>query len=283
MYDGKTILLVSITYPGSPSHTYLAISDDGIRFDIAKEKFFQFEDRRFDEYLSRIIDTRITKIDDTYYIFFPVNYRPVGVQGPVQVNKPAAILCKTKDFKTVEPIEVAALPPNRVPCLFPEKIGGRYARLDRPGGGAESLGDMWVSYSPDLIYWGCHRAVLQPYAAWNSLKLGPTPPIKTDAGWLVVIHGVQRHPCAGNTYRLGAVLLDLEDPSKVIGKTRSWIFAPAEIYELYGEVNHVVFTCGCIADYEQDRLRVYYGAADTYIGLATCRLSELVQLCIDEG
>jgi len=87
----------------------------------------------------------------------------------------------------------------------------------------------------------------------------------------------------GSAFRSGALLLDLEDPTQIIGRTRSWILAPTEPYEIMGNVLNVVFTCGAIADYEEDRLRVYYGCADTSIGLATCRLSHLVTMCLEEG
>mgnify|MGYP001411954220 CR=1 FL=1 len=195
-----------------------------------------------------------------------------------------AFLGKTADFETYEEIEVIALPHNRVPCLFPEKINGYYARLDRPytlisdPHNYNQMGHIWISYSPDLIHWGRHRLVMKPWIHWNGSKIGPTPPIKTTEGWLVIIHGVQPS-CAGLRYSIGATLLDLEDPSKVIGQANGPLLTPDTPYEFMGRTPNVVFPCGAIADYELDRLRVYYGGADTCIGLATGSISEIVDIC----
>ncbi|MCX7012613.1 MAG: glycoside hydrolase family 130 protein [Candidatus Sumerlaeota bacterium] len=285
MYNGKTILLVAIDWvkggrltgeggndEGASTETRVAESDDGVHFTFRDKPLMDFRGTCLERYTRRILDTRVTKIDDTYYIVFPGQ----GGFGP------CGVLARTKDFETAEPMGIIALPPNRVPCLFPEKIRGRYARIDRPGHTPSGPGDMWVSYSPDLLYWGDHRFLTSSYVRWTRTKMGPTPPIKTKEGWLVIIHGVQT-PCSGNVYRLGALLLDLEDPTRIIGRTRSWILAPTEPYEILGNVLNVVFACGAIADYDQDRLRVYYGCADTSIGLATCRLSDLVAMCIEEA
>jgi predicted GH43/DUF377 family glycosyl hydrolase len=120
------------------------------------------------------------------------------------------------------------------------------------------------------------------FAHWAGNKFGPTPPIRTDRGWLVICHGVN-HSAAGARYLLGAVLLDLADPQQVLGFTSSYLLAPLTWYEQHGRVPNVVFACGCIPDYDQDRLRVYYGGADTCIGLATGSLSEITQACLDHA
>jgi beta-1,4-mannooligosaccharide/beta-1,4-mannosyl-N-acetylglucosamine phosphorylase len=124
--------------------------------------------------------------------------------------------------------------------------------------------------------------VLKPWTTWNYTKIGPTPPIKTEQGWLEIIHGVSQS-CSGQRYCIGAILLDLNDPSKVIGNSQGYLMCPTAGYEFMGRVPNVVFPCGAIADYDQDRLRIYYGAADTCIGLATGRLSEIVDLCLRNG
>ena len=119
------------------------------------------------------------------------------------------------------------------------------------------------------------------YTTWAWHKIGPTPPIRTDRGWLEILHGVTSS-CAGARYLIGAALLDLADPAKVVGKTRSYLLAPLAPYEQNGRVPNVVFPCGAIADHEQDRLRVYYGAADTSVCLATGSIREIVDACLRE-
>lgn len=284
MLGDETILLVSIDhrsdgYRGVPGRTtHVARSRDGIHFKIDPKPFFQKPSEKKEPLYSQLdqhpIDTRVTKIGQSYYIC-----RPGG--GWSAKWGCCVLLNKTRDFKTHEYVGVIGLPSNRGASLFPEKIKGMYARLDRPynpGAGSEN-GNIWISYSPDLLHWGGYRPVLGcGYATWNWTKIGPTPPVKTKDGWLEIIHGVTGS-CAGARYLLGAVLLDLEDPSKVIGKTMSYILAPLVWYEQTGRVPNVVFACGAIPDYKEDRLRVYYGAADTCIGLATGRISEIVEAC----
>ncbi len=284
MYEGKTILLIAAFYKGrvngSTTGIHLATSEDSINFEISPEPFVakkQWYDFPLD--CDRwVIDPRITKIDDTYYIVRPAQF----------ISGPAAVLEKTKDFKTLEFVECISIPSNRVPCLFPEKINGEYVRIDRPYNYVELedlangeiknryLASMWISYSPDMIYWGKHRPLLYTPLSYANYKIGPTPPIKTKDGWLVIIHGVyseNQEFC----YSLGAMLLDLEDPTKIVGCLDRWILTPMEDYEVYGRVENVVFACGAIADEEKDEIRIYYGAADTCIGLATGSLSELIE------
>jgi predicted GH43/DUF377 family glycosyl hydrolase len=278
MYQGKTILLVSIVLKGHPMpRIHVAESEDGLHFKIRPEPFITKSEVPFIEPLDNWpIDPRLTYIaeDDTYYIMRPGG-SPYGC---------AAFLGKTKDFQTYEDIEVIALPHNRVPSLFPEKIDGCYVRFDRPYSvvydphNQQQFGNIWISYSPDLIHWGRHRMLLAPWANWNGIKIGPTPPIKTPEGWLEIIHGVSGS-CSGQRYCLGAVLLDLKDPTKIIGKASSFILCPDTDYEFMGNVPNVVFTCGAIGDLEKDLLRVYYGGADTCIALATGKISQIIEMC----
>ena len=282
MMGDETILLVSVDhradgYRGRPGRTtHVARSRDGLRFTIDPEPFFQWPEAAKEPFYSQIdqhpIDTRVTKIGDTYYIA-----RPGGGWGCKWGT--CVILNKTRDFRTHEYVGVIGLPSNRGASLFPEKIDGCYVKIDRPAQGSED-GNLWLSYSPDLVHWGRFKPLLAAnYATWNYYKIGPTPPVRTDKGWLEIIHGVTGS-CAGKRYLLGAVLLDLKDPSKVIGKTMSFLLAPYTPYEQLGRVPNVVFACGCIPDYDQDRLRVYYGGADTCVCLATGSISEIVGACI---
>ncbi len=302
VYNGKILLLVPVVYDDPElkwfncTAIHVATSEDGINFEVDREPLFrgEFGKEQFREveingarhivsWDAWVIDPRVTKIDDTYYISRPAQLNMAGEGGP------AAVLYKTKDFKSVEFVECIAQPSNRVPCLFPEKINGMYARIDRPynhcwvytNSGSHALDDatksgMWLSYSPDLVFWGKNRPLLYPPLSFANQKVGPTPPIKTKDGWLVIIHGVyteNREFC----YSLSAMLLDLEDPSKIIGVLDKPILTPVEDYEVHGDVDNVVFACGAIADEEKDEIRIYYGAADTCIGLATGKLSELIE------
>jgi len=277
MYKGKTVLLIAAVYRrnvnGSMTGIHAAFSDDGIHFDINPTPLCRpvdWTNGKFD-FDCWVIDPRLTQIGEDYYIVRPG-------QGP---GGPCGLLERTRDFKTVKFIDCIALPPNRVPSLFPEKINGMYARLDRPYqfDAKNENGSIWISFSPDLIHWGSHRPLLLPYNPFFGAKIGPTPPVKTDKGWLVIIHGVWMS-CADSRYSLGAMLLDLDDPTIVLGKTNSWILTPEMPYERIGHVSNVVFACGCVPDYETDSLRVYYGAADERICLASGSLSGLVDACL---
>ncbi|MEI6520614.1 MAG: glycoside hydrolase family 130 protein [bacterium] len=281
-YNGKTILLVAIIMGNDPMpRIHVAESDDGLRFRIRPEPFISSsKDPRLDGLDLWTIDPRVTYFpeEETYYIM-----RPGQCYSGV-----VALLGKTKDFQTYEDIEVISLPSNRVPCLFPRKINGQYVRLDRPYAltydvePCNPMGHIWLSSSPDLIHWGRHRLVQRPWIHWNGFKIGPTPPIETPDGWLEIIHGVSG---SGNArrYSIGAMLLDLDDPTKVIGCANSPIFIPDTTYECQGRVPNVVFPCGAIADIAEDNLRIYYGAADTCIGLATGKISEIINLCKTSG
>lgn len=278
MYQGRTILLVAIMLRTEPlPRMHVAESEDGVNFTIRPEPFITQSSHPVIGPLDKHpIDSRITYMadEDIYYIM-----RPGGSDAGC-----AAFLGKTRDWETYEDIEVIAMPHNRVPCLFPEKINGKYVRLDRPytlvvdPHNEPQYGNIWISESPDLIHWGRHRLLLKSWSHWNRIKIGPTPPIKTDEGWLEIIHGVAGS-CTGQRYYIGACLLDLKDPSRIIGKAEGYLLCADEWYEFMGRTPNVVFPCGAIADHEDDQLRVYYGGADTCIALATGKLSEIIQIC----
>jgi predicted GH43/DUF377 family glycosyl hydrolase len=281
-HGDETILLVSVVehaatkgYGRDVGQTRIARSKDGIHFELSNENFIDTQTNEYPYNLyHHFIDNRVTKIDDTYYII-----TPVMVHG---FDSPVGMLGKTKDFKTYERIDIITQPKNRGASLFPEKINGKYYKLDRPGGGDGGNGDIWISASTDLIHWGEFKPVLAAgYRFWNVQKIGPTPPIKTEKGWLDIIHGVFT-PAGGTYYYIGAMLLDLNEPWKVIGKTNSYLLGPEMEYERHGNCDNTVFPCGAIVDYEKDQLRLYYGACDNYICLATGSLSEIVNACIEE-
>ena len=276
--NGETVLLVSCTTfdrkANSFRETRVARSADGVRFTLADRPLAQQRvlPGPFDR-LGGIIDCRLTRVDDAWYFLSPQGTWEIGFEGV------CTVMYRTRDFETAELVDVVALPDNRGVSLFPEKIGGYYWRLDRP---MARNGMIWLSRSPDLIHWGHHRPLLAPgYSIWNTTKIGPTPPIRVPEGWLVLLHGVDT-PCDGPHYYIGAMLLDADDPLKIVGKTRSYLLAPEAPCETNGQVDNVVFPCGAIARPECDELWLYYGAADTRVCLATGSLRAIVDACVNE-
>ncbi len=213
-------------------------------------------------------DPRVTFIDDRYWITWCNGY-----------NGPTIGIGYTFDFKEFFQCENAFLPFNRNGVLFPERINGKYLMLSRPSdNGHTPFGDIYISYSPDMKYWGEHRCVMKiaPFAesAWQCTKIGAgSVPIKTEEGWLMFYHGVIS-TCNGFRYSMGAALLDLENPGKVLYRNKSYLIAPAELYETTGDVPNVIFPCAAL--YEGDKVAVYYGAADTCVAIAFGYISEII-------
>ena len=214
-------------------------------------------------------DPRITCIDGKYWITYSA-YSRHGVRIG---------LAKTSDWKNVERFSLITEADYRNVVIFPEKINGLYARLDRPHSEI-SPWSIWISYSPDLRYWGDSQLIMKPEPYhWDEMKIGPgAPPIKTDKGWLSIYHGV--FPTMdGNVYRLGVALHDLDDPAKIIGVGDNWILQPEEPYEITGYVHNVVFTCGAVPE-DDGTVKIYWGGADTVMCVGTARIDDLVDLCL---
>jgi beta-1,4-mannooligosaccharide/beta-1,4-mannosyl-N-acetylglucosamine phosphorylase len=210
-------------------------------------------------------DPRVVHIDGEYIVTW-CN----GFHGP------SIGIGRTRDFRSFEMIENALLPFNRNGVLFPRKIDGHYVMLSRPSdAGHTPFGDIFLSHSDDLIHWGRHRHVMGPVEPWESTKIGAGPaPIETTDGWLMFYHGVLTS-CNGFVYHFGAALLDLEEPWKVVARGRSYLMSPQMPYEQVGDVPNVVFPCAAIRD--DDRISIYYGCADTVIGLAFCRVHDILE------
>jgi len=203
-------------------------------------------------------DPRVTRLEDAFYISYAA-YSPRGVR---------ACLARSQNLITWERMGVA-LPDedNKDHVLFPEKIGGRYAMLHR------RPPDIWLAYSDDLLHWTDHQIIIRPRPnTWEHKKVGAAgPPIKTAQGWLLIYHAVdERH-----VYRLGAVLLDMDDPSKVLARPEDFILEPQETWEYKGDVPNVVFSCGAVL--LGDKLYVYYGGADRVMAVATCSRAEIME------
>jgi beta-1,4-mannooligosaccharide/beta-1,4-mannosyl-N-acetylglucosamine phosphorylase len=246
-------------------------SADGVSWDIEPEPIlFEPADARVSEAESpfeHAYDPRVTWLEDRYYVTWCNGY-----------HGPTIGLGYTHDFETFHQLENAFLPFNRNGVLFPCRIGESYAMLSRPSdGGHTPFGDIFYSASPDLVHWGRHRHVMGPLPlTWQSTKVGAGPtPIETPDGWLVLYHGVLTS-CNGFVYSMGVALLDLEQPWRVIARSRDYLLSPQVDYEQVGDVPNVVFPCAALVDDDLDRLSVYYGAADTVVCLAHAQLSEVL-------
>jgi predicted GH43/DUF377 family glycosyl hydrolase len=244
----------------------LARSSDGLHF-VVDDKPAMLPDRKgfYRPYESHgIEDPRVTVLDDTCYVLFTA----VGDYGH-QIE-----LATTKDYVTYERIGLISEPGNKDGILFPKKINGKYVRFDRPIG--KGQGSIWVSYSPDLIHWGESEVVVTPREGyWDDFRVGASvPPIETAEGWLEIYHGVKM-TSAGPIYRIGLVLLDLENPAKLIKQGESPILSPREHYERVGDIPNVCFACGAVIS-DNGQMKIYYGGADTCICIATTTLDELL-------
>ncbi len=268
-YKDEYIMLIRVEETSGKSHLTLARSKDGINFTVEPEPWITpSQDEEYEPYERfGIEDPRITKIGDSYYITY-VAFGPHGPRTGIGI---------TKDFVSFQRICLMTESDNKDCVLFPERINGLYVRLDRPAGLSGQRACIWISYSPDLIFWGKSKVLLAPEPGWGSSKLGvSTPPLKTDEGWLVLYHGV-RQTASGRLYRVGAMLLDLDNPEIIIGYTPNFILAPTEYYERVGDVPNVVFPCGFVI--ENGIMKLYYGAADTCICLAEAPVEKIIREC----
>jgi predicted GH43/DUF377 family glycosyl hydrolase len=248
-----------------------AESADGFSFQARPRPFLTpAAEGPFAEYEAfGVEDLRICPYEDTYLLCYSA-YSRHGVR---------IALARTSDFERVERLALISQADMRNAVIFPEKIGGRYVRLDRPHSEI-SPWSIWISYSPDLIHWGDSRRIIQaaPYH-WDEMKIGPgAPPIKTAQGWLNIYHGVFE-TMAGAVYRLGAALHDLDDPARVIAVGDRWILQPEDPWEVSGYVPNVVF-CGGAVPEEDGEIKLYWGGADTVMCAGTTSVERLVQHCL---
>ncbi len=247
---------------------YVGRSKNGIDWEFEKEHIrFVKQDGCAAEPIGYGYDPRVVKIEGTYYITW-CNF----------FHGPTIGVAKTYDFKTFVQLENAYLPFNRNGVLFPRKIGGEYVMLNRPSdNGHTPFGDIFLSRSPDMVYWGKHRHVMAVSKLWwKGTKIGPGPiPIETTEGWLMIYHGVC-NTCNGFVYSMSAALLDLDDPSKVIVDCDNYMLTPEETYETVGFVPNVAFPCATVQDADTGRIAIFYGAADTYCAIAFAQIDEVL-------
>ncbi len=270
--SGETLLLVRVEDRRGISHMTVARSSDGIAdWRIDPQPTFSSSPDEYPEELWGIEDARIVRLEGLNR--FAVTYTAYSRAGPL------VALAMTDDFRTFERHGSIMSPEDKDAAFFPRQFGGRWALLHRPVPGAPGAkANIWLSFSPDLRNWGDHTMLLEARdgAWWDAGKIGLSPqPIETPEGWLIVYHGVRQTP-AGMLYRLGLALLDLEDPRRVLHRGEEWVVGPEAPYEVAGDIPNVVFPCGAVLDEASGELRLYYGAADTCVGLMTARLADLL-------
>lgn len=260
--DARVIKYKGHDYLTTISHLRLVCSDDGIHF---------YEPDGYEPLTGNgplehygIEDCRVTQLADNYYLTYTaVSNSGVGVGLRI-----------TKDWKTFEHKGMIFSPHNKDCAIFEEKINGKYYALHRPSSVEIGGNYIWLAESPDGLHWGNHKCIIKTRAGlWDSARVGGgAAPIKTEKGWLEIYHGANEK----HQYCLGAFLMDLEDPSKVVSRTVTPIMVPTEDYELSGFFGYVVFTNGHIVN--GDTLTIYYGAADEFVCGAHFSIQEILSL-----
>ena len=267
--DGDTLILCRVEDRRGMSHLCAARSANGVDgWRVDAKPTLLANPREYPEEIWGIEDPRITFVPELEQ--YAVAYTSFARGGP------GVSLALTKDFKNFVRYGVIMQPEDKDAALLPRRIGGRWALIHRP---LTALGThMWISYSPDLKYWGGHKVMLEARRGgwWDANKIGLcSPPMETAEGWLVIYHGV-RQTASGSIYRLGLALFDLESPDVCLKRGESWIFGPEASYERVGDVNDVVFPCGQTIGADGDTINLYYGAADSSIALATGSIRHLL-------
>jgi beta-1,2-mannobiose phosphorylase / 1,2-beta-oligomannan phosphorylase len=270
--EGETVLLARVEARTGISHLTVARSANGVDgWQVESEpllapvKGIESEQWGFE-------DARVVWVDELdRYAITCTAYGPTG---------PAVFLATTEDFRSVERIGIVVAAEDKNAALLPERVGGKWILFHRPTSGfATSRAGIALSRSSDLRSWSAPEVVMQPRrgAWWDSLRIGIGPPLlKTEHGWLLVYHGV-KETVSGAIYRVGLALLDLEQPTRVLRRTADWVFAPRESYEREGDVPNALFPCGLVHDRNSGELRMYYGAADTSICLATAKFDDVLE------
>jgi beta-1,2-mannobiose phosphorylase / 1,2-beta-oligomannan phosphorylase len=257
--DSRYVRTPGRLYLTSISHFRIARSRDGFNFTIDETPAMSSANV-YEMY--GIEDPRITCMDGCWYI----NYSAIS-----SITGVTTCLASTKNFIEFDRKGVIFTPDNKDICIFPEKINGKYYAFSRPASAEYDLRDMWVAESPDLVCWGNHRFVMSARDnMWDNGRIGCSAvPIKTDKGWLEIYHGASKDNC----YSLGASLHRLDDPAEVIARSTIPLLKPEEEYELYGFFGNVIFCCGVL--FEENLVKIYYGAADTVMAYAEVHIDEI--------
>jgi beta-1,4-mannooligosaccharide/beta-1,4-mannosyl-N-acetylglucosamine phosphorylase len=275
-YNGAFMGVFRADHRDGKANLHVGSSRDGVHWDIDDE-IIRWKDEHGDAYDPYYAyDPRLVRIDGVYYVMWCTEFG----------GGPSIGLGMTEDFKTFTRLDNVFLPCNRNGVLFPRRINGAYRMLSRPSDtGHTPFGDIFVSESPDLIHWGRHRKVMSRGASgwWQGLKIGAGPiPIETTEGWMLIYHGVV-NTCNGYVYSMGAALLDIDEPSKVLYRARDYLLTPEKPYETTGFVPNVAFPCAALCDAATGRIAIYYGAADTYVGIAYTTIRDLYQAATEHS
>jgi len=279
----RIVLLLRVQTRGRETVLMVAESTDGERFAVRPQEVRIQGVETLGQTLYHIYDPRLTPLDDAVYVLFAADTDRGCRLG----------VARTEDFEGFELVGFGGSEDTRNGVLFPERFGDRYLRLERPNrvqldGGVTTGTEIMLAESRDLVHWrGLGPVMAGRLHYWDELIGSGPPPVKTRQGWLHVYHGVATHFASANIYQAGVVLLDLADPRRVLARSRNNVLEPREPYELMGQVPNVVFPSGMIvAEYDGEGfalddspVRVYYGAADTVVALATTTVRQLLQEC----
>jgi predicted GH43/DUF377 family glycosyl hydrolase len=267
--DGTTLLLCRIEDRRGQSHLCAARSANGVDgWQIDSLPTLVPDPEHYPEEIWGIEDPRISYLPELR--LYAVVYTAFTRDGP------GVAMATTEDFHKFKRYGIIMPPEDKDATLLPHRIDGRWAMIHRPVSSPRA--HIWISYSPDLTHWGCHKLMLEARRGgwWDANKIGlSSPPISTPKGWLMIYHGV-RQTAAGAIYRLGLALFDLKAPELCLKRGSQWFFGPEESYEMHGDVGNVVFPCGYTILPDGDTIHLYYGAADTSIALATGSISAML-------
>lgn len=267
--SGETVLLVRCEDFRGISHLCVARSPNGTEdWSIDAEPTLMPEPEDYPEEMWGIEDPRVTYIED--HDLYAIAYTAFSQNGP------CVSLATTTDFQTFQRLGLAMQPDDKDAALFPRKIRDEYVMVHRPM--TAERADMWLSYSQDLANWGRPTPMLKARrgAFWDANKIGLCcPPIETKEGWIILYHGV-RHHASGSLYRVGAALVELESPENVVLRGEQWLFGPDALHERIGDVPNVVFPTGFTVSNDGDTLNLYYGCADTTVGIATGSINAIL-------
>lgn len=264
----ESLLLLTIEHLTGHQSIHLAKIDDAGKLHVEEKPFLNAfrEDSGCNPHESHgVMDARVTFIDGIYYIMYLAH----GEHG-FRLG-----LSSTKDFVSVERHGCVSEPDTKAGALFPEKIKGRYARLERPRQGHS----IWISYSDDLVYWGASESILSPrHGFWDTSRVGTgAPPMKIPQGWLLIYYGV-KETSTGPLFRLGAAILDEKDPNILVSRSNIPILSPREDYERIGDLANIVFTTGAFID-DGREVNIVYSGASSCVCLGTTTIDEIVDTC----